>query len=193
MTSSTPIYTIGYGSRSIEEFTGLLQQHHIAYLIDVRSKPYSSYKPEFSKNALERQLEAIGIQYVFMGDTLGGQPVIPSCYTPDGKIDYARLREKDFYREGIQRLQKASQQGSRVALMCSEAKPEMCHRAKLIGETLASLGVEVAHIDEKGELISQEEALLRLTRGQYSLFDSSQIDFTSRKSYQPNGETDEGE
>ena len=47
-----PIYTIGYGSRSIEQFIEVLQHHKIAYLIDVRSTPYSRYKPEFSKEAL---------------------------------------------------------------------------------------------------------------------------------------------
>ena len=34
-----PIYTIGYGSRSIEQFIEVLQEHKIAYLIDVRSTP----------------------------------------------------------------------------------------------------------------------------------------------------------
>ncbi|WP_238194056.1 DUF488 domain-containing protein, partial [Methylobacterium frigidaeris] len=52
-----PIYTIGYGSRSIEEFIEVLHQHEIAYLIDVRSAPYSRYKPEFSKAALVKELE----------------------------------------------------------------------------------------------------------------------------------------
>ena len=32
--------------------------------------------------------------------------------------------------------------------MCSEGKPEMCHRSKLIGATLDELGIPVLHIDE---------------------------------------------
>ena len=44
-----PIYTIGHGSRSLEEFVSLLQNYQIQYLIDVRSQPYSRYVPHFSK------------------------------------------------------------------------------------------------------------------------------------------------
>ena len=71
-----PIYTIGYGSRSIEEFVEVLQRFDIAYLVDVRSAPYSRYKPEFSKAELAAELQRFGIRYLFMGDTLGGQPTM---------------------------------------------------------------------------------------------------------------------
>ena len=56
-TDTIPIYTIGYGSRSIVELIEVLQQHQVAYLIDVRSVPYSRYKPEFSKKPLANELE----------------------------------------------------------------------------------------------------------------------------------------
>ena len=69
-----PLYTIGYGARTIEAFIELLQAHEIAYLIDVRSAPYSRFKPEFSKGALETALREHGIRYVYMGDAIGGQP-----------------------------------------------------------------------------------------------------------------------
>ena len=64
-----PIYTIGYGSRSITELIEVLHQHEIAYLIDVRSAPYSRYKPEFSKAQLANQLEQHDIRYVFVNST----------------------------------------------------------------------------------------------------------------------------
>ena len=69
--SKTSIYTVGYGARSIEEFLALLEEWGIVFLLDVRSKPYSRYKPDFSKDALERHLKGKGFRYVFMGDTLG--------------------------------------------------------------------------------------------------------------------------
>ena len=74
-----PIYTIGYGSRSINQFIRVLKEHAIAYLIDVRSTPYSRYKPEFSKQELGRRLQKHGIRYLFMGDVLGGQPDDDTC------------------------------------------------------------------------------------------------------------------
>ena len=56
-TNTIPIYTIGYGSRSIAEFIEVLQQYEIAYLIDVRSVPHSGYKKEFSKEPLAKEME----------------------------------------------------------------------------------------------------------------------------------------
>ncbi len=179
------IYTIGYGSRTMNGFLDLLRGNKIDYLIDLRSKPHSSFKPEFSRANLEVELRAQRIRYVFMGDALGGQPQNPSVYTPDGKVDYSKVREKEFYLQGIERLKKALSQGFRVALMCSEEKPERCHRSKLIGETLSRMGIAVLHIDEQGEILTQSEAMLRLTNGQMMMFDEFEPGYTSRKSYRP--------
>src|SRR5260370_36390208 len=38
-----PVYTIGYGGRSIEQFIELLNRYEIEFLIDVRSQPYSRF------------------------------------------------------------------------------------------------------------------------------------------------------
>ena len=95
-TARIPIYTIGYGSRSIAELIEVLHQHEIAYLIDVRSAPYSRYKPEFSKAPLANELERHGIRYVFMGDTLGGRPDDETCYV-NGKVDYEKVKATAFY------------------------------------------------------------------------------------------------
>ncbi len=180
--ADTPIYTIGYGARDVETLLAVLQANRIRYLLDVRSSPYSSYKPEFSKNALLHFLEANGIRYLFIGDALGGQPDDDRCYT-DGKVDYEKVAQTSFYQGGIERLHKASRQSQRVVLMCSEGKPENCHRSKLIGQTLTAEGIEVLHIDEKDEVISQKEVLLRLTGGQPSLFGDDFFTFTSKKRY----------
>jgi uncharacterized protein (DUF488 family) len=90
-------------------------------------------------------------------------------------------------------VQAAWQRGVRFVLLCSEGKPEQCHRSKLIGETLAGLGIPVAHIDEQDQLRSQEEVIQRLTGGQLSLFGDHE--FTSRKRYAraASGEEDEDE
>ncbi len=180
----TPIYTIGYGAREIADFIAVLQRYDIAYLIDVRSRPYSRYKRDFSKEPLEEKLREAGIRYVFMGDSLGGLPDDRTCYDEDNKVDYAKVVERDFFLAGIERLTKAQSQGLTVTIMCSEGKPEQCHRSKLIGKALARRGLPVAHIDENNELISQDEVLLRLTDGQPSLFGDEMLPGHSRKRYQ---------
>ncbi|QNU25063.1 hypothetical protein IC806_01710 [Geobacillus zalihae] len=85
-----------------------------------------------------------------------------------------------FYRKGIKRLSTAYEKNLSVALMCSELKPEACHRSKLIGQTLSAKNIEVKHIDENGELITHNQVIQRLTGGQLGLFDDV---FTSRKQY----------
>ncbi len=177
-----PIYTIGYGSHAIEDFVAMLQQHGIKFLIDVRSQPYSRFKPEFSKEALDKALRSRGIRYVFMGDALGGRPSDETCYT-DGKVDYAKCREKPWFQQGIMRLRNAWDQRKRVALMCSEGKPEECHRSKLIGVSLVDAGIEVLHIDETGQLKNQQDVINLLTGGQLNLFGDPPEVSTSRKKY----------
>lgn len=181
--SQTPLYTIGYGARDIEQFVAALQANGVQYLIDIRSRPYSRFKPDFSKDALAAHLESAGIRYVFMGDTLGGQPLDQSCYV-DGKVDYDKVATRPFYLKGIERLQDAHRQQLTVALMCSEGKPEQCHRSKLIANTLGERHVPVMHIDENDQLISQQDVRLRYSKGQPSLFGDDFQQLTSRKRYQ---------
>ena len=65
----------------------------------------------------------------------------------------------------------------------------MCHRSKLIGESLQALDIPLAHIDENGEVKDQDEVISRLTGGQLSLF--GEHGFTSRKRYQAGRRTRE--
>lgn len=165
-----PIYTIGYGNRSMQAFIDLLLRYRIEYVIDVRSQPYSRYSPNFSKKVLEQHLQQQDIHYLFMGDTLGGRPADESCYI-DGRVDYSRVRTKTFYQQGIQRLQTAWEKQLRVALLCAEIKPQECHRSKLIGNTLFEQQIAVVHIDENGECRTQEAVNQTLLGGQPGLFD----------------------
>ena len=175
-----PIFTIGYGERNIDEFVAVLKRYELDYLIDVRSAPYSRFKPEFSKEVLEKTLQQQGIRYVFMGDSLGGRPNDPDCFI-NGKVDYETIKGKTFYQTGISRLQTAFNRQLRVVLMCSEGKPEQCHRSKLIAASLENLTIPVLHIDENDETQDQTAVIMRLTDGQLSLF--GEPEFQSRKRY----------
>lgn len=183
-----PLYTIGHGNRSFEDILEILQRYAIAYVLDIRSQPYSRFNPSFSREPLAAALTQHGHQYVFMGNTLGGRPDDATCYR-DGRIDYALLKEASCYREGLARLRTIWQKQLRVVLLCSELKPQECHRGKLIGNSLLEEEIAVAHIDEQGELRTQEEVNLLLTGGQLTLFeDMSPVELNgkigrSRKKY----------
>jgi uncharacterized protein (DUF488 family) len=178
------IYTIGYGNRKIEDFIKILQDFDIRYLIDVRSKPYSKYNPDFSQDELKLALKGAGIIYGFLGDTLGGRPDCPCCYDNEGKVDYEEVKKQDFFIRGLLRVETAYQKKLKVVLMCSESKPEECHRTKLIGDELVKKNISLGHINEKGKLKSQYEIILKLTKGKniVDLFGNVE-NFTSRKQY----------
>jgi uncharacterized protein (DUF488 family) len=159
-----PLYSIGHGSRKADVFISLLQQHHIHYLIDVRSKPQSRFHPQFNRAALETLLASHSIRYVFMGDQLGGRPKEPHLYDDKGQVSYQKIAGQDWYQEGIARLQKASSQADRCAIMCSERDPADCHRTRLIGESLRQLGIQLLHISEDGSLKTQQAVMEKIRK-----------------------------
>lgn len=177
------LYTIGHGNRKPDEFLDLLKRYDVEYLIDVRSQPYSRFSPSFNREDLSFFMQDNGVQYVFMGDSLGGRPADLACYI-DGKIDYEIVMTKEFFLEGIQRLKTAYSKNLKVALMCSETDPCECHRSKLIGRVLESEGLDLRHIDEKGRLKDQRHVINDMNKGRpdIDLF-GNQINTTSRKAY----------
>jgi uncharacterized protein (DUF488 family) len=164
------LLTLGYGKRSIDITISLLKQHDVAFLADVRSIPKSRYHPDFSQDALKEHLRTHGISYLFFGEELGGRPDDPTCYDETGRVDYDACRQRPAFRAGISRLCDAWEQGRRVALLCSESRPQDCHRSKLVGLALSEAGVEVTHVDEVGALVTQQEVMERLHEGQLQLF-----------------------
>jgi len=180
----TTIFSIGHGNKKIEDFILELQSFEIEFLLDIRSKPFSKWNPQFNQNELRFKLEDYGIKYVFVGDTLGGLPEDRSCYDYDGKVIYDLIKEKDFFKEGLERLTTAFEKQIKIVIMCSESKPEECHRSKLIGQELLKKKISLKHIVSEKVVKSQELVMAELTKGKgtVDLF-GNEIDFTSRKTY----------
>jgi len=152
-----PIFTIGHGTRPINELLDLLKKYGIDYLADVRTQPYSKFNPQYNRESLHCSLNQQNIKYIYLGDALGGRPQDPSCHDSMGRVDYNLVRQQDFFKNGIERLRSAHEKQLKVALLCSERKPELCHRSKLIGRTLQDENIPVRHIDEQGELKTQDQ------------------------------------
>lgn len=179
----SPLMTFGYGSRSQGEALALLARYGIDYVIDVRSVPWSRYRPEFSQDQLAASLRTHGVRYVFMGSELGGRPDDPACYDGDGRVDYRACERQPAFRDGIKRLRSAWEAGHSVALMCSEGRPEDCHRTKLVATALIEAGVDVRHINERGELRSHDQVLDRLRGSQTTLLEDPDLLAKSRNRY----------
>jgi uncharacterized protein (DUF488 family) len=160
--SKIVIHTIGHSNQAMEVFLRLLSKNDIQVLVDVRSAPYSKFSPHFSKDNLKLELTAHGIGYRFAGEYLGGRPEDPDLYrngvVPQGHadylslVDYPAVAKTTRYREGIDKLLLLAET-QRVAVMCSEADPEQCHRHHLIAQTLLESEVDVRHIRRDGSVV----------------------------------------
>jgi uncharacterized protein (DUF488 family) len=154
------LYTIGHSNHSLERFTELLELHSIGALADVRSSPYSKFNPQFNRENLQKALREQQIAYVYLGRELGPRSDDPSCYR-DGKVQYSRLARTELFRKGIDRLRNGMKT-YRIALMCSEKDPIVCHRMILICRALRPEPVRICHILEDGTLESMEASEGRL-------------------------------
>ncbi|HEX6122481.1 MAG TPA: DUF488 domain-containing protein, partial [Ktedonobacterales bacterium] len=166
------IYTIGHSNQPMERFLALLERHGIQILADVRSQPYSRYVPHFNQVSLEDAVERRGIQYLFLGQELGGRPIGDEFYDAEGYVLYGVVAEAPFFRRGIERL-KDEAALSRVAVMCSEEDPTNCHRRLLIARVLAGEDVRVLHLRSDGAI--QEASAFEVpsqAATQLSLFDA---------------------
>ena len=163
MARTPPILTIGHSRHSLERFLSLLETAQVSVVADVRSAPVSRFSPHFNKNVLSASLAGQGIDYVFLGQALGGRPERPEMYT-QGRVDYEKMAASPEFRAGLAQLIETAEQ-HRLVAMCSEADPLDCHRCLLVGRALAESGVEVGHILGSGEIVShaqEEDRLLQL-------------------------------
>ena len=154
------IYTIGHSNHPAERFTGLLRQHGVAAIADVRSTPYSRFNPQVNRKTLAASLRDAGIHYVFLGDELGARSKDPACYDA-GRVSYAKLAQSDLFRSGLERVLSGMRE-HRIALMCAEREPLECHRTILISRELERAAVPVTHILHDGSLETHAQAMERL-------------------------------
>jgi len=132
------IYTIGTSTRRLKEFVDALKYYGMERIIDVRHFPTSSRFPHFKRERLNRSLPRKGIDYIFLGEKLGG-------YRPGGYEAHMKTAE---FEEGLGEMEKVA--GEKVsAFFCAEKLFWRCHR-RFIADALVKKGWEVHHIIEKG-------------------------------------------
>ncbi|GAK50093.1 hypothetical protein U14_01319 [Candidatus Moduliflexus flocculans] len=159
---SAEIFTIGHSTHSIEVFIGLLRQHQMTMICDVRSIPYSRYNPQYNRENLKRSLTERNIVYVFMGRELGARSDNPQCYR-HGQVQYERLAREPRFIEGIRWL-RTEMNTHRIALLCAEKEPLACHRTILVCRNLRANNLEIQHILEDGTLEDHRSIEKRLVQ-----------------------------
>jgi uncharacterized protein (DUF488 family) len=147
------LFTIGHSTHPVDVFGGLLEQHGITRLADVRTVPKSARNPQFNSNALDAYLDALGIRYRHF-PALGGlrKPRRDSANTAwrhPGFRGYADHMQTAAFQLGLDALLEFAQNNP-TAVMCAEAVWWRCHR-QLIADALLARGVPVRHILPTGE------------------------------------------
>ena len=149
------IYTIGHSGHSTAAFIDLLRDYGITLVVDVRSQPYSRWMPQFNRETFQEDLENAGLDYHFMGDTLGGRPSDPAMYDPgQERPNYKRMAEAPDYQAGLDALIALASEAQDITIMCSEGDYRQCHRHLLITQTLLERGVPVVHIRPDGTMVA---------------------------------------
>lgn len=130
------IYSIGHSNKTFQELLNKLKENGITDLIDVRTYPTSKYNPQFKKANLEVSFANSDIKYHWRGRNLGG------------------LQGNVLFDETIAKMLNASSNERKLCVMCSEAKPEDCHRSKTIEDSVNKQGGRMVHIlwtEKKGD------------------------------------------
>jgi len=130
------IYDIGHSNQKEESFLILLKKHHIECVIDVRRFPSSKKFPHFKSNRLEKSLKTNHIEYIWLGEKLGG-------FRKGGYAGWMKSKE---FSSGLKELEKTAT-FKRTAFMCAEHDYRGCHRRFII-ESLEKRGWKVIHLIE---------------------------------------------
>lgn len=134
--STIQIFTIGFTKKSAERFFTELQRAQVKRLIDVRLNNSSQLAGFAKKNDLAYFLKTIcGIEYVHL----------PELAPTTELLDAYKKRKGDWavYERAFLKLMEARQVEQtipqdlmdRACLLCSEDRPERCHR-RLVAEYL---------------------------------------------------------
>lgn len=143
------LYTIGFTQKPAERFFGLLAEHGVERVVDIRLKPGGQLSGFAKQQDLAWFLDRlVGADYVHL-PILAPSAEIRDDYRKDHDWDrYVPRFEALLDDRGIpDTLDRSLFQEKTCCLLCSEPGPERCHR-RLVAERLAREwgSVEVVHL-----------------------------------------------
>lgn len=151
---SRTVWTVGHGTRSTEELAALVLAAGVTTIIDVRRYPTGRRQPHLARERLTRDLPALGVEYEWWGEPLGGRRRAPDPSTTRGPwrspgfAAYAAHMLTDEFAAALQGLEERIAGGEALALMCAETLWWRCHR-RLIADALASDAFTVRHLVDR--------------------------------------------
>src|SRR5438132_8895581 len=140
------LFTIGHGTRPLEELVELVRRAEVGTLVDVRRFPGSRRNPQFNQETVAAAVEAAGIAYrhaVELGGRRSGEPGedrFPCIRVAAFRSYAARMGTDSWQQALVHALEEPV-----PCFMCAETLPWRCHR-RLISELLVARGHSVVHL-----------------------------------------------
>lgn len=147
------VWSIGHGTRPVDELIAVLKGAGIGMLADVRSVPGSRRHPQFGRSALTSSLASAGIDYVHLRGLGGRRDAVPDSPHVALKIDAFRgyadhMASTEFAADYAQLAALARQKAT--AFMCAETQWSSCHR-RMLSDRLSVDGWNVVHLLAPGK------------------------------------------
>ena len=148
------IWSIGHSTHGLDVLLGLLEQHGVPAVADVRRFPGSRRHPQFGSDSLRASLPCYEH---FAG--LGGRRSRVNG-SPNGAWEvaafqgYADHMASEEFLGSLARLEELAR-SQPTAFMCAEAPWWKCHR-RLVADALLVRGWDVRHIKPDGSLAAHE-------------------------------------
>jgi len=144
------VFTVGHGTRPIDELLEMLEEAGSRTLVDVRRFPSSRRHPQFNQAALAAVVEAADVGYrhaVDLGGRLSGEPGEErfSCIEVAAFRSYAARMGTPEWQDALS----AALAEPAPCFLCAETLWWRCHR-RLIAELLHAREYEVIHLLKPG-------------------------------------------
>ena len=142
------IWTVGHGTRTIDELLGILRDANVVTLVDVRSFPGSRRHPQFGQDALRASLTEAGLAYMHLRGLGGRRDAVTG--SPHTALRVAAFRAyadhmaTPEFQQDLARLE-AVATATPTAYMCAETLWWRCHR-RMLSDLLTLRGWEVVHL-----------------------------------------------
>lgn len=143
------LFTIGFTQKTARQFFQLLKQNEVQRLVDIRLHPDGQLSGFAKREDLRYFLEALnGCEYIHLPALAPSEEILKAYRSsrdwPAWEAAYKELLDQ---RRIPHSLPRALFEEKTCCLLCSEAKPDHCHR-RLAAERIAQgwPGVAVVHL-----------------------------------------------
>ncbi len=139
------IYTIGFTKKKIEEFINLLKDNNIQKLLDIRLHNSSQLSGFAKSEDLEFILKLFNIGYKHIPELAPEEEMLRTYRKSKNWSEYEnKFKALMEHRNAKMILKNLLEKGETICLLCSEDKPDKCHR-RLVAELLKK-DVKIVHL-----------------------------------------------